>query len=166
MVPPSVCGTLDAVLRELVGEHQRGAAEVELGVADAAARLAEAELLGGAEGPLVELDRLGGVLHAQIREQLVDGHAGLLLDGTSPFCRAGPPRVLNEIDLAADRDVMARGRRELPVLARRDACELAEVAVEMRLVAVAGREREIGPRRRGLRAATRASAVWKRRMRE
>ena len=42
--------------------------EIELGVADAPARLDEAKLLRHAERGLVKLDGLRGVLHAQVRE--------------------------------------------------------------------------------------------------
>jgi hypothetical protein len=61
----------DAHLRILVRQHQRRAAELDLGMADAAARLGQPEQLLGAECALVELQRLRRAADAQIRIHLV-----------------------------------------------------------------------------------------------
>src|SRR3546814_7390451 len=63
-------GRMDVELRELVRQHERGAAKLQLDVADAPARLDEAELLGGAEDVAVEVNRLLRGLCAQIDKEL------------------------------------------------------------------------------------------------
>src|SRR5262245_20681692 len=85
----------DLVLGELVRQHQRGAVEVETGVADAPARLREPELLPGAEGPLVELDGPRAVPDAQVGEELVDRHTRSPFEAMLPEPTRG---VLNGID--------------------------------------------------------------------
>src|SRR3546814_15098561 len=67
-------GRMDVELRELVRQHERGAAKLQLDVADAPARLDEAELLGGAEDVAVEVNRLLRGLCAQIEKELMYGH--------------------------------------------------------------------------------------------
>src|SRR5262245_45752424 len=89
-------GSPQAVLRELVRQHQDGVAEGHLGVPDSATWLGQTRLLLGAERRLVELDRLGRIFHAQVREQLVDFH-GVLLSGPNVLRLA--LRVLDEFDL-------------------------------------------------------------------
>src|SRR3546814_20550893 len=66
-------GRMDVELRELVRQHERGAAKLQLDVADAPARLDEAELLGGAEDVAVEVNRLLRGLCAQDRKSVVEG---------------------------------------------------------------------------------------------
>jgi hypothetical protein len=68
-------GPADPELRELVGEHDRRAAELELGVAEAAAgRIDEPEALGRAEHLGVPADRGRAVGHPQVGKTLVDRH--------------------------------------------------------------------------------------------
>src|SRR5262245_36300402 len=66
--PPICLGTPDAVFRKLVRDHEGGAVEVQFGMADPAARLAQAELLLGAERLLVDLDGLARILRVKIRK--------------------------------------------------------------------------------------------------
>src|SRR3546814_20878040 len=67
-------GRMDVELRELVRQHERGAAKLQLDVADAPARLDEAELLGGAEDVAVEVNRLLRGLCAPIEKEPMYGN--------------------------------------------------------------------------------------------
>ena len=60
-------GTDDAMLRIFVAEHQRGAAELQFGMADAAARFIQTEQFGGAEDLAIEIDRFGGIADSEVR---------------------------------------------------------------------------------------------------
>src|SRR3546814_7920644 len=62
---------MNVELRELVRQHEDGAAQLQLDVADAAAGLDETELLAGPENALVEVHRLLRGPGAQIDEELV-----------------------------------------------------------------------------------------------
>src|SRR5262249_42688247 len=79
----------EAHLGVFLGEHEGGAAEVELGMPDAPARLGEPEFLRRTEGASVEVDRLGGVPHPDVREELMDRH--------DPSITWPCPHVLDEI---------------------------------------------------------------------
>src|SRR5207237_37490 len=63
----------DAEVGILVGEHDRRAGDLELGVADSSARLREPHGLLRAERLPVELDRAGRVLAAEVRAQVRHG---------------------------------------------------------------------------------------------
>src|SRR6185295_1727663 len=54
-------------LGELVGQHDHGAADHELGVADLAVGTTHAHALGGAQDLLVEVDGLRGAVDDEIR---------------------------------------------------------------------------------------------------
>ena len=88
-------GLADAQLREFLAQHQDGAVEVHLGVADASARFDQAEFLRGAEGMPVEVDRARGVGDAEVGEQFVGSH-GCLAGGRGPagrMARRRPPDI-------------------------------------------------------------------------
>src|SRR3546814_20467171 len=89
---------LEAVYRKLGRYQQQGRAQLQLGMADAAARLDQTEPFGGLEGAFVEHDRRVRVAGAQIGEKLVNGHCGLLKSvasadrrsvGRCPSCKIG-----------------------------------------------------------------------------
>ncbi len=65
--PPIAAGAASAEIRIFVVHHQHAVADPDLGMADAAGRLDQSELLHRAESLHVELDRRLGVVHRHVR---------------------------------------------------------------------------------------------------
>src|ERR1700720_1051527 len=59
--------TTHAHLREFIGQHDDGIADLKLGVADPAVGLRDAHPFGGRQSLLVEFDRLRRTLRVQVR---------------------------------------------------------------------------------------------------
>src|SRR3546814_15961786 len=90
-------GRMDVELRELVRQHERGAAKLQLDVADAPARLDEAELLGGAEDVAAEVHRLPRGLCAQIATERM-------------YCHSAPPSLNQRHHLQYDLERAGSGQ--------------------------------------------------------
>jgi hypothetical protein len=69
-VPADGLGRLAAHLGERVGEHDHRLADLQLRVADLAARCSHPEALGRVEDGLVEVDRAGRVVDREVGNHL------------------------------------------------------------------------------------------------
>ncbi|MCY1373989.1 hypothetical protein D9M69_612970 [compost metagenome] len=86
-------GRADVELGELVRDHQdRAVVKVQLDVPDAAAGLGQSKDFLHLEHVAIEVDGGGGVVDAEVRKQLVDGHGGTCLSFLNRMLKRGPWR--------------------------------------------------------------------------